>query len=76
MFFGKYSYYNRRLLKKTATTETAVLSDFIILIYIHIYINITVNVTVRPHPRSGDSQGQETFLALSADKQTRNYYIE
>ena len=26
-----------------------------------------------PHPRSGDSQGQETFLALSADKQTRNY---
>ena len=52
------------------------LSDFIILIYIHIYINITVNVTVRPHPRSGDSQGQETFLALSADKQTRNYYIE
>ena len=26
-----------------------------------------------PHPRSGDSQGQETFLAPSADKQTRNY---
>ena len=26
-----------------------------------------------PHPRSGNSQGQETFLAPSADKQTRNY---
>ena len=26
-----------------------------------------------PHPRSGDSQGQEMFLAPSADKQTRNY---
>ena len=29
-----------------------------------------------PHPWSGDSQGQETFLAPSADKQTRNYDIE
>ena len=38
------------------------------------YIYIPVNVIVRlPHPRSGDSQGQETFLAPSADKQTRNY---
>ena len=27
-----------------------------------------------PHPRSGGSQGQETILALSADKQTHNYY--
>ena len=26
-----------------------------------------------PYPRSGDSQGQETFLVTSADKQTRNY---
>ena len=26
-----------------------------------------------PHPPSGDSQGQETFLAPSADKKTRNY---
>ena len=33
-----------------------------------------MNAIVRlPHPRSGDTQGQETFLALSADKQTRNY---
>ena len=39
-----------------------------------IYTNLPVNVTVRlPHPRSGDSQGQETFLATSSDKQTRNY---
>ena len=30
-----------------------------------------VNLIVRqPHPRSGDSQGQETFLPPSADKQT------
>ena len=42
-----------------------------------IYTNLPVNVIVRlPHPRSGDSQGQETFLAPSADNQTRNYDIE
>ena len=42
--------------------------------YIHIYANLPVNVIVRlPHPRSRDSQGQETFLAPSADKQTCNY---
>ena len=29
-----------------------------------------------PHPRSGDSQGQDTSLAPSADKQTRNYDME
>ena len=41
-------------------------------IYIYIYINVSVDVIVSrlPHPRSGDSQGQETFLAPSADKQT------
>ena len=26
-----------------------------------------------PHPKSRDIQGQETFLAPSANKQTRNY---
>ena len=42
-----------------------------------IYKNLPVDVIVRlPHPRSGDTQGQETFLAPSADKQTRNYDIE
>ena len=42
-----------------------------------IYTNLPVNNTVRlPHPRSGDSQDQETFLAPSADKQTRNYDTE
>ena len=45
-----------------------------IYIYIYIYTNLPVNVIVRlPHPRIGDSQGQETFLAPSGDKQTRNY---
>ena len=39
--------------------------------------NLTVDVIVRqPHPRKGDSQKQETFLARSADKNTRNYDIE
>ena len=39
-----------------------------------IYKNFPGNAIVRlPHCRSGDSQGQETFLAPSANKQTRNY---
>ena len=38
------------------------------------YTNLPVNTIVRlPHPRSRESQGQETFLAPSADNQTRNY---
>ena len=42
-----------------------------------IYTNLQVDVIVRvPHLGSGDSQGQETFLAPSAHKQTRNYDIE
>ena len=45
------------------------------MIYIYvIYTNLLVNDIVRlPHSRNGDSQGQETFLAPSADKQTRTY---
>ena len=36
-----------------------------------------MDVIVRlPHPWSGDSQGQERFLAPSAEKQTHNYDIE
>ena len=47
----------------------------LIYIYIYIYTNLPVDVIVTlPYPRSGDSQGQETFLATSADKQTRNYH--
>ena len=42
-----------------------------------IYTNLPMDVIFRlPHIRSGDSHGQETFLAPSADKQTRNYDIE
>ena len=45
-----------------------------IYIYIYICTNLQVNGIVRlPHPRSRDSQGQETFLAPFADKQTRKY---
>ena len=52
-------------------------SDAPVYKYIYIYINLPVNVIVRLlHPRSGDSQGQETFIALSADKQTRSYETE
>ena len=47
---------------------------YIICIYVYIHTNLPVDVTVRlPHPRSGDSQGQEMFLAPSADKRTRNH---
>ena len=43
----------------------------------YIYAVLPKNVIVRPpHPRIGDSQGQETFLAPSADKQTCNYDTE
>ena len=39
-----------------------------------IHTNNPVDVIVRlPYPRSGESQRQETFLALSTDKPTRNY---
>ena len=38
--------------------------------YIYIYINAIVRLC---HHGSGDSQGQERFLAPSADNQTRNY---
>ena len=50
---------------------------YIYYIYIYIHTNLLVNAIVRlPYPRSGDSKGQETILAPSADKQTRNYDIE
>ena len=36
------------------------------LVFIYIYANLPRNVIVSvPHPRRGDSQGQETFLATS-----------
>ena len=39
-----------------------------------IYKNLPVDVIVRlPHPRSSNSQGQESFLAPSLYKQIRNY---
>ena len=49
-----------------------------IYIYIYkIYTNLPRNVTVRlPHPWRGNSQCQETFLAPSADKETRNNNTE
>ena len=49
----------------------------VIYIYIYIYANLPVNIIVKlPHPHSGDSQGQKTFLAPSGNKQTRNYDTE
>ena len=47
-----------------------------IYIHTHIHTNLPVNVIFRPHPRSGDSHGQETFLAPSAEKLTCNYDTE
>ena len=50
---------------------------YITNIYVHIYTNLPVNAIVKlPHPWSRDSQGQETFLAPSTDKQTHNYDTE
>ena len=41
------------------------------------YTNLPVSDLVRlPHPWNGDNQGQEMFLAPSADKQTCNYDTE
>ena len=34
------------------------------------------NIYIYLHLRSGDSQGQETFLAPSADKQTEKFPME
>ena len=46
-------------------------------IYVHIYTNLPVNAIVHLfYLWSGDSQGQETFLAPSADKQAHNYDTE
>ena len=45
--------------------------------YIYIYTYLPENAKVRlPHPRRGDSQDQEMFLAPSVGKQTRNYDTE
>ena len=42
-----------------------------------IHINLPVDVIVRlSHPKNGNRQGQETFLASSADKKTRHYDID
>ena len=43
--------------------------------YIHTHLPVNAIVTL-PHPRSGDRQGRETFLAPSADNQTRSYETE
>ena len=45
--------------------------------YIYVYIFVYIYAIVRlPYPWSGDIQGQEKFLAPSADKQTLNYDTE
>ena len=46
-------------------------------LYIYISTNFPVSDIVElPHPRSGESQCQETFLVPSADKQTHNHDTE
>ena len=43
-------------------------------LFIYEHTNIPVNAIARlPHLHSRDTQGQETFLAPSADNQTHNY---
>ena len=47
---------------------------YIYNVYIYIDTNLLVIAIVRqPYPWRGDSQGQETFLVHSADKQICNY---
>ena len=55
------------------TCYISLLSYIYIYIYIYIYKFIKNAIVRLPHPWSGDSQGQETFLAPPADKQTRNH---
>ena len=48
-----------------------------IYIYTHTHILISKCQIVKlPPPRSGDSQGQETFLVPSVDNQTHNFDTE
>ena len=43
----------------------------------YVYPDLPASVIVRlSHPQSGDRQGQETFLAPSANKQTSNHDTE
>ena len=43
----------------------------------YIYIYTPVNAIVRlPHPGSGDSQGQGTFLAPSADREKKEIWTD
>ena len=44
-------------------------------VYIYMYIYLVICMYT-PHPQSQHSQGQEKFLAPSADKQTCNYDTE
>ena len=46
-----------------------------VCIYIYMYIYLVICMYI-PHPRSQHSQGQEKFLAPSADKQTCSYDTE
>ena len=46
-------------------------------VYVYIYIYIYINTIVRLlQSRYRDTQDQETLLAFSLDKQTRNYGTE
>ena len=48
-----------------------------IYVYIYIQIYLSSNGTVKlSHARSNDRQGQDTFLTLSANNQTRIYETE
>ena len=48
---------------------------FLMYVYIYMYIYLVICMYI-PHPRSQHSQGQEKFLAPSADKQTCSYDTE
>ena len=65
------------VLRETIAYKNTKIKYQYIYIYMQIYINLPVNAIVRLLlPWNEDSQGQKTFLAPSADMQTRNYNIE
>ena len=71
-----------RTLKESAVANYVTHIYLLYMVYgllcdnIYIYIHLSVNTIVTTHHRTGDVQGQKTFLAPFADNQTRNYNKE
>ena len=72
-----YIYINIRNRIRSSIMSYSNIYIYLYIYIVHIYKNLPRNVRVRlPHTRSGESHGQETFLAPSADKQIHRYDTE